>query len=216
MNVRVDEPVTIKLALHLVLQYAGLPDRQITFEDDGVRLVGPEAATGRHVLRTHDLRGASNYSTALRRTFIDRVRHEVAADTWGRDDQAWIHPAASVFGIDVYQSAQVHQQLDELWQRDYVSQDNVRFLFDRRELAVGNLGKEKSPEEVKALAAKLRRTYPLESLGPRLKYETAAAPSAKPPLSPAAAARLTQLEKQAQLMKKALDGTAHQVAGATA
>lgn len=202
--VKIDEPVTIQLALKIVPQYTDLYDRQITFTDQGVQLVGPEAAAGRLVLQSHDLRGASNYSTALRRAFVDRVRHEVAANTWTEGKGAWIAPASSVFAVDVYQTAAVQEQITLHWQQKYLLLDVEHPQIDLStiNLELDRFGKHESPEEVKKRAAELRGKYPLQSLAPRLKYETVAAPTAKPALSPAAAARLTEREEQAQVMRK--------------
>jgi hypothetical protein len=188
------DPVTLEKAIQMALTYAG--GYRITLSETGVRIVSVREAANQYVLETHELWGASDYTTRMRTRFIEQVRREIAGGDWGRADGPWIVPSRSVFGVDVYHKPEVQRQIDELWQREHLGKqvaaaENSESAESPQTLNV----KKASPEQIHALAERLREKYPFVSLADRLDYERDRSAAKPPSVSPQVERRLAARER---------------------
>jgi hypothetical protein len=168
----------------------------MTLNDKGVRIIHLHEASNQYVLETHQLWSASNYSSQMRTRFIEQVRRDIAGADWGRADGPWIVPSRSVFAVDVYHTPRVQRQIDKLWQREYVEKRTFTARDSESLELVRALDKKTAtPEEIGALAERLRKKYPFVSLGGRLAYERDKSAAERPAIADQVERRLTAGEE---------------------
>ncbi|MCH7726548.1 MAG: hypothetical protein IH991_08735 [Planctomycetes bacterium] len=123
---------------------------------------------------SHDMSYHSDYTTAKRRRLIEKIRNEISAGDWGKENGPWIGPSQNVYAIDVYHNAEVHGEIVDLRnsaaQAKRPSSDKevdklpteFFYAFQKKDLA-------KQTQIVK----RLRELYAYKSVSKRLEYEKA-------------------------------------------
>jgi len=194
INFTTKEPVSHQTALRLVMQQFGVRNYGLVFEKDHILLVTDGKYDGPQ-LRTYDLAGRSNYSTAERRRIIEATLTQVHPKSWTAANKTWIRDGESVFDIDVYQRQDVHNiiqtQLINHFTHAAIDPDIQRlsgFAFLMEKKTSDKIDKE-------AIVKRLRKRYQFESMADRLKYESNRKQTATPLISEAAEKQIRESDK---------------------
>ena len=182
---RIDGELTILRAIRVTLthSHAALGNYHIALDDDGVRLIHYEQAQTQPVLQAHDLALLSNYVSSQRPAIIQRLKREVAPDTW-RSGGPFILASRSIHLIDVYAPLEVHAQIDDVLYQRLRYPDAPDSPARRAEAVTNALAfpndkltvdeKQAMVEEMKQLVEEVKQLYKYESLADRLEYEARA------------------------------------------
>ncbi|MFT5526372.1 MAG: hypothetical protein ACI9G1_001297 [Pirellulaceae bacterium] len=170
ITVETTESVSHLNAIHVVMQQLGFYEFGIVFADDHLALVHGQSYDGPS-LRSYNLMGRSDFTTAVRRREIESTLKEVRPASWSLANETWIKPGESVFEIDIYQTQDVHNEIHtQLYNQHavFALDQDVQSLSI---FAVIERQKDGKKIDKAAVVKRLRKKYPYQSMAKRLQHE---------------------------------------------